>query len=57
MDENRARRVVEALRSHGVDASLKKAGVYQFGIAVSLPDGVGVRLEVGHQEPDAGVLA
>jgi hypothetical protein len=39
MDENRARRVVETLRSLGVDASLKKAGVYQFGIAVHLPDG------------------
>jgi hypothetical protein len=39
MEENRARRVVEALRSHGVDASLKKAGVYQFGISVHLPDG------------------
>ena len=39
MEENRARRVVEALRSHGVHASLKKAGVYQFGIAVTLPDG------------------
>jgi hypothetical protein len=39
MDENRARRVVEALRDKGVDASLKKAGVYQFGIAVALPDG------------------
>jgi hypothetical protein len=39
MDENRARRVVVALREKGVDASLKKAGVYQFGIAVALPDG------------------
>ncbi len=39
MDENRARRVAEALRRHGVNASLKKAGVYQFGISVHLPDG------------------
>ena len=39
MDENRARRVVDALRDKGVDASLKKAGVYQFGISVALPDG------------------
>jgi len=39
MDEHRGRRVVEVLRSHGVDASLKKAGVYQFGISVHLPDG------------------
>jgi len=39
MEENRARRVVDALRGHGVHASLKKAGVYQFGVVVSLPDG------------------
>jgi len=39
VEENRARRVVEALRSHGVHASMKKAGVYQFGIVVRLPDG------------------
>lgn len=39
MEENRARRVVEALRGHGVQASVKKAGVYQFGVVVSLPDG------------------
>ncbi len=39
MDEHRARRVAEGLRRHGVDASLKKAGVYQFGISVHLPDG------------------
>ncbi len=39
MDENRARRIAEALRRHGVNASLKKAGVYQFGISVHLPDG------------------
>ncbi len=39
MDENRARRVAEALRRHGVNASLKKAGVYQFGVSVHLPDG------------------
>ncbi|MGI8535866.1 MAG: hypothetical protein ACR2K2_05075 [Mycobacteriales bacterium] len=39
MEENRARRVAEALRGRGVPASLKQAGVYQFGVAVSLPDG------------------
>lgn len=39
MDEHRALRVAEALRRHGVDASLKKAGVYQFGVSVHLPDG------------------
>jgi hypothetical protein len=31
--------VVEALREQGVDARLEKAGVYQFGIRVMLPDG------------------
>lgn len=39
MQENRARRVVDALRTHGVRAELKKAGVYQFGVVVTLPDG------------------
>ena len=39
MDENRARLVVDALRERGIDAHLAKAGVYQFGIRVSLPDG------------------
>jgi hypothetical protein len=38
MEENRARRVVDRLRERGVDADLAKAGVYQFGIRVSLPD-------------------
>ncbi len=38
MDEQRARRVVDALREHGVDARMEKAGVYQFGIAVKVPD-------------------
>ena len=39
MDENRARRVVDTLRERGVDAHLEKAGVYQFGVRISLPDG------------------
>lgn len=39
MEENRARRVVEALRSHGVPASVRKAGVYQFGVVVPVPGG------------------
>jgi hypothetical protein len=39
MDENRARRVVDALRERGVNAHTAKAGVYQFGVRVSLPDG------------------
>ncbi len=54
MDENRARRVAEALRSHGVDASLKKAGVYQFGISVHLPDG---REAVWDSDGSAGLEA
>jgi hypothetical protein len=39
MDENRARRVVDALRERGVDAHMAKASVYQFGVRVVLPDG------------------
>ena len=39
MDENRARQVVDALRERGVDAHLARAGVYQFGVRVSLSDG------------------
>jgi hypothetical protein len=39
MDENRARRVVDALRERGVDAHVAHAGVYQFGVRVVLGDG------------------
>ena len=39
MDENRARRVVDALRERGVDAHIAKVSVYQFGIRVMLPGG------------------
>ena len=39
MEEDRARRVVDALRQRGVDASMEKAGVYQFGVRVALGDG------------------
>ena len=39
MDENRARKVTDLLRARGVDARMAKAGVYQFGINVMLPDG------------------
>lgn len=39
MDENRARRVADTLRRHGVDAHLLRAGVYKFGVRVALPDG------------------
>ena len=39
VDEDRARRVVDALRERGVDAHMEKAGVYQFGVRVVLHDG------------------
>jgi hypothetical protein len=41
MDENRAQRVVDALRERGVPAHLAhaRAGMSQFGIRVALPDG------------------
>lgn len=41
MDENRARRVVDALRARGIPAHLSRprAGLSQFGIRVALPDG------------------
>jgi hypothetical protein len=39
MDENKARRVVDALRERGTDADLARVGVYQFGVSVRLPDG------------------
>ena len=39
MEERKARRVVEALRELGVDAHLERPAVYQFGVAVQLPDG------------------
>ncbi|HEV3174188.1 MAG TPA: hypothetical protein VGZ32_27815 [Actinocrinis sp.] len=39
MDENRALKVVDALRERGVNAHLAREGVYQIGIRVSLPDG------------------
>jgi hypothetical protein len=39
VEEIRARHVVDALRDRGVDAHLAEAGVYQFGVRVSLPDG------------------
>ena len=39
MDENRARRVVDALRDRGTDADIARIGVYQFGVDVRLPDG------------------
>jgi len=39
MEENKARRVVDALRDRGTDANLARVGVYQFGVSIKLPDG------------------
>lgn len=39
MDENKARRVVDALRDRGTDADLARVGVYQFGVSIKLADG------------------
>jgi hypothetical protein len=39
VDENRARRVVDALRERGIDGHLARVGVDQFGIRVSLSGG------------------
>jgi hypothetical protein len=39
VDEQRARRVVDALRTKGLDARMEKVGVYRFGIAVPVPGG------------------
>ena len=38
MDENRAQRVVDALRARGIDARTSKEGVYQFGVRIALSD-------------------
>jgi hypothetical protein len=39
MEENRARRVVDALRDRGVPAHVERAAVNRFGVRVVLPDG------------------
>jgi hypothetical protein len=39
MEENKARRVVDALRERGTDAELARVGVYQFGVSIRLADG------------------
>jgi len=39
MEENKARRVVDALRDRGTDADLARVGVYQFGVRVRLSGG------------------
>jgi hypothetical protein len=39
VDENRAQHIVDKLRAQGVPAHMERAGVNQFGVRVSLPDG------------------
>jgi hypothetical protein len=39
VDENRARRVVDALRERGTPAHVERAAVGQFGVRIVLPDG------------------
>jgi hypothetical protein len=39
VEENRARRVVDALRERGIDGHMLRAGVDQFGVRVVLHDG------------------
>jgi hypothetical protein len=39
MEENKARRVVDALRDRGTDADIARVGIYQFGVSIKLPDG------------------
>jgi len=39
MDENKARRVADALRDRGIDAHLETAGIDIFGVRVVLSDG------------------
>ena len=39
MEENKARRVVDALRERGTNAEMARVGVYQFGISIRLRDG------------------
>ncbi|HET7305159.1 MAG TPA: hypothetical protein VFJ12_11505 [Segeticoccus sp.] len=39
MEENRARRVVDALRAKGTNAELARVGVHQFGVNVKLSRG------------------
>ncbi|SHN46224.1 hypothetical protein [Cryptosporangium aurantiacum] len=54
MDENRARRVVDALRDRGVDAFPAKVGVYQFGVGVTLSQG---RQAIWDSDGTAGIEA
>jgi hypothetical protein len=39
MEENRARHVTDALRARGINATMARPGVFQFGVVVTLGDG------------------
>jgi hypothetical protein len=54
MEENRARRVVDALREQGINARTAKEGVYQFGVRIALPDG---REAIWDSDGSAGIEA
>ena len=54
MEENEARRVSDRLRERGVDAHMERAGIYQFGVRVALPDG---RQAVWDSDGTAGLEA
>jgi hypothetical protein len=54
MEENEARRVTDRLRERGVDAHMERAGTYQFGVRIALPDG---RQAVWDSDGTAGLEA
>jgi hypothetical protein len=54
VDENRARRVVDALRGRGIDAHLEKSGIYQFGVRLAVTEG---RTAVWDTDGTAGLEA
>jgi hypothetical protein len=39
VEENEARKVVDALRERGVDAHMERAGTFRFGVRIALGDG------------------
>jgi len=48
MDENRARRVADALRDRGIDAHLENAGIDIYGVRVVLSGARGGLGQRGH---------
>ncbi len=54
MEENRARRVVDALRERGIDAHMERASVYQFGVHIKITRG---RTAVWDTDGTAGLEA